>query len=86
MQVNTFSNIASMARTQVSNKKADDAKENTKDKNVQSANSSKDVDKNTLEKLNALGGKGITQIYLVQFQQQTMNAVIGFEQCPNWTR
>lgn len=77
MQVNTFSNIASMARTQVSNKKADDAKENTKDKNVQSANSSKDVDKNTLEKLNALGGKGITQIYLVQFQQQTMNAVIG---------
>ncbi|HEG7892882.1 TPA: hypothetical protein SFX49_000559 [Campylobacter jejuni] len=77
MQVNTFSNIASMAQTQVSNKKADDAKENTKDKNVQSANSSKDVDKNTLEKLNALGGKGITQIYLVQFQQQTMNAVIG---------
>lgn len=49
MQVNTFSNIASMARTQVSNKKADDAKENTKDKNVQSANSSKDVDKNTLK-------------------------------------
>ncbi|EAI2958829.1 hypothetical protein E2807_05935 [Campylobacter jejuni] len=48
MQVNTFSNIASMARTQVSNKKADDAKENTKDKNVQSANSSKDVDKNTV--------------------------------------
>ncbi|PCM54604.1 hypothetical protein CP502_15005, partial [Campylobacter sp. BCW_8712] len=41
MQVNTFSNIASMAQTQVSNKKADDAKENTKDKNVQSANSSK---------------------------------------------
>ncbi len=32
MQVNTFSNIASMAQTQVSNKKADDAKENTKDK------------------------------------------------------
>ncbi|EAK7841370.1 hypothetical protein A0M30_05735 [Campylobacter jejuni] len=77
MQVNTFSNIASMAQTQVSNKKADDAKENTKDKNVQSANSSRDVDKNTLEKLNALGGKGITQIYLVQFQQQTMNTVIG---------
>lgn len=48
MQVNTFSNIASMAQTQVSNKKADDAKENTKDKNVQSANSSKDVDKNTV--------------------------------------
>ena len=72
MQVNTFSNIASMAQTQVSNKKAD---ENTKDKNVQSANSSKDID--TLEKLNTLGGKGITQIYLVQFQQQTMNIALG---------
>ena len=78
MQVNTFSNIASMAQTQVSNKKADDAKENTKDKNVQSANSSKDVDKNTLEKLNALGGKGITQIYLVQFQQQTAYSYGGY--------
>lgn len=77
MQVNHFSNIASMAQTQVSNKKADNAKENTKDKNVQSADSSKDIDKNTLEKLNALGGKGITQIYLIQFQQQAMNTVMG---------
>lgn len=66
-----------MAQTQVSNKKADNAKENTKDKNVQSADSSKDIDKNTLEKLNALGGKGITQIYLIQFQQQAMNTVMG---------
>ncbi|TKX31325.1 hypothetical protein [Campylobacter estrildidarum] len=78
MQVNAYSNIASMTQTQVSNKKADeDAKKNTKDTNVQSANSSKDINKNTLEKLNALGGKGITQLYLVQFQQQTMNTVFG---------
>ncbi|TKX32638.1 hypothetical protein [Campylobacter aviculae] len=78
MQVNTYSNIASMTQTQVSNKKADeDAKKNTKDTNVQSANSSKDIDKNTLEKLSTLGGKGITQLYLVQFQQQTMNTVFG---------
>ncbi len=78
MQVNTYSNIASMAQTQVSNKKADNnAKENTKDANVQSANSSKNIDKNTLEKLNALGGKGITQLYMVQFQQQTMSSVFG---------
>lgn len=78
MQVNTYSNIASMAQTQVSNKKADsNAKENTKDTNVQSANSSKNIDKNTLEKLNALGGKGITQLYMVQFQQQTMSSVFG---------
>lgn len=32
MEVNTFSNIASMAQTQVSNKKADDAKEMSAEK------------------------------------------------------
>ncbi|HEG0614134.1 TPA: hypothetical protein SB591_000525 [Campylobacter coli] len=69
MQINTFSNVASMAQAQVSNKKADT---NTKDTNVQSANSNQDV----LDKLNALGGKGISQIYLVQFQQQTMSTVL----------
>ncbi|HED7857966.1 TPA: hypothetical protein R6B07_001967 [Campylobacter coli] len=73
MQVNTFSNVASMAQAQVSNKKADgNATENTKDTNVQSANSNQDI----LDKLNALGGKGISQIYLVQFQQQTMSTVL----------
>lgn len=69
MQINTFSNVASMAQAQVSNKKADT---NTKDTNVQSANSNQDV----LDKLNALGGKGISQIYLVQFQQQAMSTVL----------
>ncbi|EAH8788592.1 hypothetical protein A0X34_06055 [Campylobacter coli] len=73
MQINTFSNVASMAQAQVSNKKADtNTKENTKDTNVQSANSNQDI----LDKLNALGGKGISQIYLVQFQQQTMSTVL----------
>ncbi|MGI8099338.1 hypothetical protein ACNGFK_05320 [Campylobacter coli] len=73
MQINTFSNVASMAQAQVSNKKADgNATENTKDTNVQSANSNQDL----LDKLNALGGKGISQIYLVQFQQQTMSTVL----------
>ncbi|EAJ4657169.1 hypothetical protein MUK02_001373 [Campylobacter coli] len=73
MQINTFSNVASMAQAQVSNKKADgNATENTKDTNVQSANSNQDI----LDKLNALGGKGISQIYLVQFQQQTMSSVL----------
>ncbi|EOH8685313.1 hypothetical protein ACMDVY_001810, partial [Campylobacter coli] len=63
----------SMAQAQVSNKKADgNATENTKDTNVQSANSNQDI----LDKLNALGGKGISQIYLVQFQQQTMSTVL----------
>lgn len=78
MQVNTYSNIASMTQTQVSNKKADeDTKKNTKDANLQSASSSKDINKDTLEKLSSLGGKGITQIYMVQFQQQTINEVFG---------
>ncbi|ECP7408119.1 hypothetical protein FU006_03155 [Campylobacter coli] len=73
MQINTFSNVASMAQAQVSNKKADgNATEDTKDTNVQSANSNQDI----LDKLNALGGKGISQIYLVQFQQQTMSTVL----------
>ncbi len=73
MQINTFSNVASMAQAQVSNKKADtNTKENTKDTNVQSANSNQDI----LDKLNALGGKGISQIYLVQFQQQIMSTVL----------
>ncbi|EDO9227389.1 hypothetical protein GTJ06_04010 [Campylobacter coli] len=73
MQINTFSNVASMAQAQVSNKKADgNVTENTKDTNVQSANSNQDI----LDKLNALGGKGISQIYLVQFQQQTMSTVL----------
>lgn len=73
MQINTFSNVASMAQAQVSNKKADgNATENTKDTNVQSANSNQDI----LDKLNALGSKGISQIYLVQFQQQTMSTVL----------
>ncbi|EAJ6229362.1 hypothetical protein APO28_03520 [Campylobacter coli] len=73
MQINTFSNVDSMAQAQVSNKKADgNATENTKDTNVQSANSNQDI----LDKLNALGGKGISQIYLVQFQQQTMSTVL----------
>ncbi|HEF3185092.1 TPA: hypothetical protein R8938_001339 [Campylobacter coli] len=73
MQINTFSNVASMAQAQVSNKKADgNATENTKDTNVQSANSNQDI----LDKLNALGGKAISQIYLVQFQQQTMSTVL----------
>ncbi|EAH9001755.1 hypothetical protein BHS23_03125 [Campylobacter coli] len=73
MQINTFSNVASMAQAQVSNKKADgNATENTKDTNVQSANSNQDI----LDKLNALGGKGISQIYLVQFQQQTISTVL----------
>ncbi|EOL9445287.1 hypothetical protein ACSNZH_001852 [Campylobacter coli] len=73
MQINTFSNVASMAQAQVSNKKADgNATENTKDTNVQSANSNQDI----LDKLNALGGKGISQIYLVQFQQQTVSTVL----------
>lgn len=74
MQVNLYSNIASKINTQVSNKKAE---EGTKESNVQSASSSKDLNKEVLDKLSSLGGKGITQLYMMDFQQQTMNAVFG---------
>ena len=75
MQVNTntYSSIASSK--QVSNTKAD---ENTKDSNVKSANSSQsNVSQSTLDKLSSLGGRGLTQLYYIEFSQQTMNAAFG---------
>lgn len=77
MQINAYSQVAS--NTIVSNKKADETKKsdgNTKDSNIQSAQNGT-MDKDTLDKLNALGGKGISKLYLVQFQQETMNFLVG---------
>lgn len=74
MQIDSSSKASSINQAQPSGKKAD---ENTKDSNIQSASSSKSLDKKSLEKLNSLGGKGITQLYFIEFQQQTINAVFG---------
>lgn len=73
MQVNIHSNVASIM--QVSNKKADTKGENSaQSANVQSANLK---DEDTLKKLNSLGGKGMTQLYFMEFSKQSMSMVSG---------
>ncbi|MCX2682474.1 hypothetical protein OQH60_01095 [Campylobacter sp. MIT 21-1685] len=70
MQINTYSKISSI--DQSVNKKTD---KNTKETNIQSANTS--LEEKTLEKLNSLGAKGLTQLYFIEFQQQTLNTTFG---------
>lgn len=74
MQVNLYSNVASITNSQVSNKKAnDDSIKSTKEYNLQSANT-KDIKQEKLDVLNSLGGKGLTQMYFIEFQQQVFNS------------
>lgn len=70
MQVNTYANVASITHA-VSNKKAN-VESNTQTMNLQSANLK---DEETLDKLNSLGGKGLSQLYFMEFAQQSMNAI-----------
>ncbi|EAL53613.1 hypothetical protein [Campylobacter upsaliensis] len=72
MQVNTYANVASITHA-VSNKKAN-VESNTQTINLQSANLK---DEETLNKLNSLGGKGLSQLYFMEFAQQSMNAIFG---------
>ncbi|EOG9652977.1 hypothetical protein ACLMNI_001601 [Campylobacter upsaliensis] len=72
MQVNTYANVASITHA-VSNKKAN-VESNTQTMNLQSANLK---DEETLDKLNSLGGKGLSQLYFMEFAQQSMNAIFG---------
>lgn len=72
MQVNTYANVASITHT-VSNKKAN-VESSTQTMNLQSANLK---DEKTLNKLNSLGGKGLSQLYFMEFAQQSMNAIFG---------
>ncbi|EGK8112121.1 hypothetical protein IO356_001574 [Campylobacter upsaliensis] len=72
MQVNTYANVASITHA-VSNKKAN-VESNTQTINLQSANLK---DEETLDKLNSLGGKGLSQLYFMEFAQQSMNAIFG---------
>ncbi|ECP5135914.1 TPA: hypothetical protein R0G39_001552 [Campylobacter upsaliensis] len=72
MQVNTYANVASITHT-VSNKKAN-VESSTQTMNLQSANLK---DEETLNKLNSLGGKGLSQLYFMEFAQQSMNAIFG---------
>lgn len=73
MQVNTYANVASITHA-VSNKKANNVESSTQTMNLQSANSK---DEETLNKLNSLGGKGLSQLYFMEFAQQSMNAIFG---------
>lgn len=72
MQVNTYANVASITHA-VSNKKAN-VESNTQTINLQSANLK---DEETLNKLNSLGGKGLSQLYFMEFAQQSINAIFG---------
>ncbi|EGK8047047.1 hypothetical protein IO357_000822 [Campylobacter upsaliensis] len=73
MQVNTYANVASITHA-VSNKKANNVESSTQTINLQSANLK---DEETLNKLNSLGGKGLSQLYFMEFAQQSMNAIFG---------
>ncbi|EIR8270054.1 hypothetical protein Q6T38_001402 [Campylobacter upsaliensis] len=72
MQVNTYANVASITHA-VSNKKAN-VESSTQTMNLQSANLK---DEETLNKLNSLGGKGLSQLYFMEFAQQSINAIFG---------
>lgn len=84
MEVNSVAATSAVGLSQVSNKKAntnesvtDEKNQSTKNANTQSAQSSSNLDKEMIEKLKALGGKGITNLYIAQFQQQALNASFG---------
>ncbi|WP_297449014.1 hypothetical protein [uncultured Campylobacter sp.] len=72
MQVNTYANVASITHA-VSNKKAN-VESSTQTINLQSANLK---DEETLNKLHSLGGKGLSQLYFMEFAQQSINAIFG---------
>lgn len=84
MEVNSVSAQSAVGLSQTSGKKAsanesatDEKSQSTKNANTQSAQSSSNLDKETIEKLRALGGKGITNLYIAQFQQQAFSASFG---------
>lgn len=70
MQINAYSNAA----MQIDNNKLSSQ---TRETNTQSANSSKNIDKKVLDRLSTIGGKGMSAIYLAEFEQKTFNAVSG---------
>lgn len=73
MQVNIQSNVASMQSTQAHTKKEVSTQNKEKlsivNLNLQSAK----LDKDQLEKLNQLGGKGINHLYYMQYSQLSLN-------------
>lgn len=84
MEINAVAATSAAKTTQVSSKKTnttetttDEKSQSTKNANMQSAETSSNLDKETIEKLRTLGGKGITNLYIAQFQQQAFNVSFG---------
>ena len=84
MQVNSVAANAA-GQSQASNRKASensqtnkkDAEKSTQSANTESAKSSSILDKEAIEKLKALGAKGITNFFIAQYQQETLNISFG---------
>ncbi len=72
MQINTNAYSSIVSSKQPSTK----TEESTKDSKVQDANPGQEG-QNSLNRLSSLGGKGLSQLYFVEFSQQTMNIVFG---------
>ncbi len=75
MQVNSVSANAATAASQLSTKSTDE--KSAKNANIQSALSSSKLDSETIEKLRSLGGNGITNYYIAQFQQESLSVSFG---------
>lgn len=82
MQVNSVFTASSavLSQTNQATSKSTDEKnssQSTKNANTQSANSTSSLNSETIEKLQSLGGKGITNLYIAQFMQQSLELSFG---------
>lgn len=84
MEVNSVAATSAVGVSQVGNTRAnanqsatDEKSQSTKNANTQSAQSTSNLDKETIEKLRALGGKGITNLYIAQFMSQSFTTSFG---------
>lgn len=79
MQVNSVATASAVGLSQVSGKKneTEEKSQSTANANTQSAKTSSKLNQETIEKLRSLGGKGISSLYIAQFQQQAFNVSFG---------
>lgn len=84
MEVNSVAATSAVGASQVGNKRAstnqsatDEKSQSTKNTNTQSAQSTSNLDQETINKLKALGGKGITNLYIAQFMSQSLSTSFG---------
>lgn len=77
MQVNSVAAASAVGLSQTSGKKNEIEEKSQRNANTQSAKTSSKLNQETIEKLRALGGKGISNLYIAQFQQQAFNTSFG---------